>query len=204
MIIWKEQKAKLISQTIMPVTLINNVARVCYKSLTPGDEDKQLEFIKKLIEKGHESPLEFIDFIFFLQTNRAIANELVRHRIASYMQESTRYVQYENLEMIKTPELVPNSLIEDRLQSLFIQYQSMIKDGTRKEMARDLLPLGMVTHMYMKMNLRELRHFIKLRGNKAAHPMMRQLVNLMVAELYHANSPKRMEAFLYGIPSVAP
>ena len=199
MIIWEDQTVTLVRQTTKPVDLINRVARVCYSSVTPENEDKQCEFIKKLIDKGHESPLEFVDFIWFIQTSRAIANELVRHRLASYMQESTRYVKYDNLEMIKDPSFKTNSIIEDRLEGLFTQYKSLVQNGTRKEMARDFLPLGMATRIYCKMNLREFRHFLRLRANPAAHPMMRDLARQMVAEVIHANTPKFVEAYLHGL-----
>ena len=198
MIEWLDQDATLVRQTTYPIELINKVARVCYKSSLPEGEEPRLEFIKKLIEKGHESPLEFVDYIWFLQTNRAIANELVRHRIASYMQESSRYVKYDKLQMIK-PQILVSSIMEERLEGMFLQYQSMIQNGTRKEEARDYLPLGMVTHLYCKMNLREFRHFLQLRLSRAAHPQMQELAQLMFKEVQRNNWYKNVETLFYDI-----
>lgn len=198
MIDWLKQEATLVRQTLRPLLLINDVARVCYKTETPSSEEEQREFIKRLIYKEHESPLEFVDYIWFLQTNRAIANELVRHRLASYMQESSRYVKYDTLQMIQPKEPVSVTM-EERLEGMFLQYQSMLKNGTRKEEARDYLPLGMVTHLYCKMNLREFRHFLKLRLSKAAHPLMRELAYLMFREVQRNSYYKDVEALFYDI-----
>ena len=198
MIEWIEQDASLIRQTLQPIELINQVARVCYNSSFPEDDEESREFIRRLIYNGHESPLEFVDYTWFLTTNRAIANELVRHRIASYMQESTRYVKYDKLKMIK-PQILVSTTMEERLEGMFLQYQSMIQSGTRKEEARDFLPLGMATHLYCKMNLREFRHFLHLRLSLAAHPQMRELAQLMFKEVQRNNYYKNVEAFFYDI-----
>lgn len=198
MIEWINQDAVLVKQTLQPIELINDVARVCYKSKTPVSDEEKQEFIMKLISKGHESPLEFVDYTWFLTTSRAIANELVRHRIASYMQESTRYVKYDTLQMIK-PKTPASITMEERLEGMFLQYQVMLKNGTRKEEARDFLPLGMVTHLYCKMNLREFRHFLQLRMSRAAHPQMQELANKMYDEVRRNNWYKNVEALFYGI-----
>ena len=198
MIEWINQDAVLVKQTLQPIELINDVARVCYKSKTPVSNEEKQEFVMKLISKGHESPLEFVDYTWFLTTSRAIANELVRHRIASYMQESTRYVKYDTLQMIK-PKTPASITMEERLEGMFLQYQVMLKNGTRKEEARDFLPLGMVTHLYCKMNLREFRHFLQLRMSRAAHPQMQELANKMYDEVRRNNWYKNVEALFYGI-----
>lgn len=198
MIEWIEQDATLIDQSLHPVETINRIARVCYRQPMPESEDELRTFVKRLIYKGHESPLEFVDYTWFLTTSRAIANELVRHRIASYMQESTRYVKYDKLQMIK-PQILVSTTMEERLEGMFTQYQSMIQNGTRKEEARDFLPLGMVTHLYCKMNLREFRHFLQLRLSRAAHPQMQELAQLMFKEIQRNNYYKNVEAFFYDI-----
>ena len=198
MIEWINQDAVLVKQTLQPIELINDVARVCYKSKTPVSNEEKQEFVMKLISKGHESPLEFVDYTWFLTTSRAIANELIRHMIASYMQESTRYVKYDTLQMIK-PKTPASITMEERLEGMFLQYQVMLKNGTRKEEARDFLPLGMVTHLYCKMNLREFRHFLQLRMSRAAHPQMQELANKMYDEVRRNNWYKNVEALFYGI-----
>lgn len=184
---WKPQKTMLVNKTEDPITLINRVARVCYKSDLPEAEEDKYRFVKKLIAKGHESPLEFVDFTWFIQTSRAIANELVRHRIASYMQESTRYVKYDCLEMLQPCEAeksyTQTTFTPSEFESIIAHYGYLLEQGVRPEFARDFLPLGLITHLYCKMNLREFRHFLKLRTSKQAHPQMRALAWDMLTDL---------------------
>ena len=100
--------------------------------------------------------------------------------------------------MIK-PKTPASITMEERLEGMFLQYQVMLKNGTRKEEARDFLPLGMVTHLYCKMNLREFRHFLQLRMSRAAHPQMQELANKMYDEVRRNNWYKNVEALFYGI-----
>lgn len=184
---WKPQKTILVNKTEDPITLINQVARVCYKSDLPEADEDKYRFVKKLIANGHESPLEFVDFTWFIQTSRAIANELVRHRLASYMQESTRYVKYDSLEILEpvanTKAYDSSTIDEDKLQAYLKLYKECLDVGVNPEFARDFLPLGLITHLYCKMNLREFRHFLKLRTSKQAHPQMRELAWDMLTDL---------------------
>lgn len=199
-IIWENQDVDLMEYSYNPIPTINAVARICYykTDVFKIEPEEQRRFVKKLIEKGHESPLEFTDYIWRITTSRAISNELVRHRLASYMQESTRYTKIDELHMIR-PEKPVSSTMEERLLGMFLQYQSMIKNGTRKEEARDMLPLGMVTHLYCKMNLREFRHFLKLRLDKAAHPQMRELARKMLREVKQLIDNDAYEVMFYDI-----
>ena len=198
-IAWLPQEVWLIRQTTMPIDLINHVARVCYQSTTPVNEEKQCNFVKGLIKAGHESPLEFVDFIWFIFTNRAIANELVRHRLASYMQESTRYVQYEDIAVIEPEGKYDKGEMEAAYVKALIHYQTLIEKGVEKQFARDALPLGLATHIYCKMNLREFRHFLKLRTAQSAHPMMRDLAKKMMLSLRNAMNMYYFEAMFYDI-----
>lgn len=198
-IAWLPQEVWLVRQTLMPIDLINHVARVCYQSITPSDEEKQCDFIKGLIKAGHESPLEFVDFIWFIFTNRAIANELVRHRIASYMQESTRYVQYDDIAVIEPNGKYDKAEMEAAYAKALIHYQTLIEKGVSKQFARDALPLGLATHMYAKMNLREFRHFLRLRTAQGAHPMMQDLAKKMLLSIHDTTNPNYFEAMFYDI-----
>lgn len=172
--------------TVRPVTLINMIARTCYMSELPGMAE-QRKFVKKLIANGHESPLEFVDFIFSLRVDRGISHELVRHRLASYQQESTRYVRYDNISVIRPSEIQAGSPADVAWYEACIAAEEAYKKllvHTRPEIARSVLPNCLATNMRMKMNLRELRHFLKLRLDKRAHPDMRnlaqQIANLIV------------------------
>lgn len=161
---------------------IEIAGRVCYQSEPKGDPEK---FIRMIIKRGHESVLEHGSLTFKLRTNRAIANEIVRHRLASYSQESTRYVKYDDIEFI--PWVDPRGLkinhlyeLEDLYTDLEFLYKKLIEDNFKPEDARDILPNATATTLVITMNFRELRHFLKLRLDKAAHPQIRELAGMML------------------------
>lgn len=161
---------------------IEIAGRVCYQSEPKGDPEK---FIGMIIKRGHESVLEHGSLTFKLRTNRAIANEIVRHRLASYSQESTRYVKYDDIEFI--PWVDPRGLKINHLYELEVLYNIMefvykklIEDNFKPEDARDILPNATATTLVMTMNFRELRHFLKLRLDKAAHPQIRELAGMIL------------------------
>lgn len=155
---------------------IEIAGRVCYQSEPQGDPEK---FIRMIIKMGHESVLEHGSLTFKVRTNRAIANEIVRHRLASYSQESTRYVKYDDIEFIPGDRF-EGSFAEDMLIRIEYTYQILIAKGLKPEEARDILPNATATTLVMTMNFRELRHFLKLRFDKAAHPQIRELAGMML------------------------
>ena len=173
---------------------IEIAGRVCYQSEPKGDPEK---FIRMIIKRGHESVLEHGSLTFKVRTNRAIANEIVRHRLASYSQESTRYVKYDDIEFI--PWIDPRGLmvkyvydLEDLYKDLEFLYKKLIEDNFKPEDARDILPNATATTLVMTMNFRELRHFLKLRLDKAAHPQIRQLAG-MILEILKEKYPVFVE-----------
>lgn len=173
---------------------IEIAGRVCYQSEPKGDPEK---FIRMIIKKGHESVLEHGSLTFKVRTNRAIANEIVRHRLASYSQESTRYVKYDDVEFI--PWIDPSGLKINHLYELEVLYNNMefiykklIEDNFKPEDARDILPNATATTLVMTMNFRELRHFLKLRLDKAAHPQIRELAG-MILEILKEKYPVFVE-----------
>lgn len=155
---------------------IEIAGRVCYQSEPKGDPEK---FIRMIIKRGHESVLEHGSLTFKLRTNRAIANEIVRHRLASYSQESTRYVKYDDIEFIPCDRL-GKTYGEDMLSRIEDAYKFLIDQEFKPEEARDILPNATATTLVMTMNFRELRHFLKLRLDKAAHPQIRELAGIML------------------------
>lgn len=173
---------------------IEIAGRVCYQSGPKGDPEK---FIRMIIKRGHESVLEHGSLTFKVRTNRAIANEIVRHRLASYSQESTRYVKYDDIEFI--PWIDPRGLKINHLYELEVLYNNMefiykklIEDNFKPEDARDILPNATATTLVMTMNFRELRHFLKLRLDKAAHPQIRELAG-MILEILKEKYPVFVE-----------
>lgn len=162
---------------------IERIGRVCYKSEHRITSSSAAPFVRSIIERGHESVLEHISITVRFVTDRAIANELVRHRIAAYSQESTRYCNYKD----KIEFIYPKNVSDKQLQLIMeacacaaTAYQALIADGATPEVARDVLPLCTKTELIATYNLREWRHILRLRTDKAAHPKMRELMQTLL------------------------
>ena len=165
--------------------IIANSARISHMSQNRYSNTENVEFIKKLIMWGHLSPFEHCSARVKITTNRAIANELVRHRHCAFTQESTRYCQYDYLTVIR-PSWLDFSLEKNestikkymeylnKTQSL---YRDMIKSGVPAEQARGILPLDTATTLVMTANLREWMSVFKLRCDVASHPQMIELMS---------------------------
>lgn len=164
---------------------IERAGRVCYKSEGNIKDDSAEKFIRGIIKRGHESVIEHAAISFKIICDRGVTHELVRHRIASYSQESSRYCDYSagkfggELTFIK-----PCFWQEDDanykiwLESMELaekNYLALREGGARPEEARSILPNSLKTEIFVTMNLREWRHFLKLRTAKAAHPQMREV-----------------------------
>ena len=175
---------------------IERCARVCYKSedrITDGSAEKM---VAALIRSGHEAMLEHYSFTVKFICDRGIANELVRHRIASFAQESSRYCCYakdkfgKELTFINPCFWEPDS---DNYARWFHEmdeaektYLAMIEDGATPEQARDILPMSIKTEIVMTANLREWRHFLKLRAEGTTgkpHPQMLEITIPFLKEL---------------------
>lgn len=162
---------------------IERIGRVCYKSEHRITSSSAAPFVRNIIERGHESVLEHISITVRFITDRAIANELVRHRIAAYSQESTRYCNYKD----KIEFIYPKNVSDKQLQLIMeacacaaTTYQALIADGATPEVARDVLPLCTKTELIATYNLREWRHILRLRTDKVAHPKMRELMQTLL------------------------
>ena len=167
--------------------------RVCYKSEDKITEDSARKFVANLIKRGHESVLEHASITVRFICDRGVSHEIVRHRIASYSQESTRYCNYssdkpeDGLVFIK-PYFFENDDFQweawyAAMSQAEHQYNYLIQAGATPQEARSVLPNSIKTELICTMNLREWRHFFKLRTAKAAHPCMRELVMPLLAEL---------------------
>lgn len=165
---------------------IEQAGRVCYKSENRITEESAKVFVRKLIERGHESVLEHESITVRFICDRSISHEIVRHRLASYSQESQRYVRYnDDIEFIN-PHM-PNAKAHEAWQELCERaeetYKELLSYGVQPEQARSVLPNSVKTELVMTANLREWRHFLKLRTAKAAHPQMRELTVPLLKEL---------------------
>lgn len=188
-----EQSATLLSYTATPEVLLERAGRVCYKSEDKITNESAPKFVRMICQRNHESVLEHAVATILFTTDRGITHELVRHRIASFSQESTRYVNY-----YKKGELrVVQPLGMDGLQlgvwkeAMFIaehSYNDMIAAGCTPEVARDVLPTCTAADIVITANFREWKHIIKLRTAKAAHPKVRKLIG-MAQQLLQDVSP---------------
>ncbi len=164
---------------------IERAGRVCYKSEGNIKDDSAEKFIRGIIKRGHESVIEHATISFKIICDRGVTHELVRHRLASYSQESTRYCDYSagkfggELTFIKPcfwRDDDENFLLwKETMARLEEIYLTMRKNNARPEEARSILPNSLKTEIFVTMNLREWRHFLKLRTAKAAHPQMREV-----------------------------
>lgn len=167
--------------------------RVCYKSEERITDDSASRFVQSIIKNGHESVLEHFSFSVRFIVDRGVSHEIVRHRIASYSQESTRYCNYSNdgfnkeIAVIKPLFLAENTpaYIEWLTSCRCAEnaYFALLDQGLMPQEARDVLPMSLKTELVMTANLREWRHFLKLRTNKSAHPQIREVTMPLLKEL---------------------
>lgn len=171
---------------------IEKVGRTCYKSESLITEDSALKFVKMLVDRSHEAMIEHVSITVRIVCDRGVSHELVRHRIASYAQESTRYVNYSKdkfgneITVIKPCFWKTNpenySIWEETMKNAESQYFKLLENGATPETARSVLPNSLKTEIVATMNLREWRHFFKLRADKAAHPQMREVAHMILRD----------------------
>lgn len=155
---------------------IEKCGRICYKSEDRTTNDSCKKFVAGLIKSGHESVLEHVSITVKFIISRAIANEIVRHRLASYSQESTRYCNYKDGIQIIAPEVITNQYVYiNTCQHAEDAYIKLLSEGNKPEIARGVLPNDLKTELIMTANLREWRHFFKMRCDYHAHPEMRRI-----------------------------
>lgn len=162
--------------------IIENAGRTCYKSEDKIDAGSSEKFARMLLRHGHGSVIEHgVASVRFI-TNRGVTHELVRHRIASFSQESTRYVRYDDkMEFIQPVwwaswSETEKKAWENAMQAAEKTYQLLLRSGSRPEQAREVLPNSLKTEIVMTANLREWIHVFNLRCSKASHPQIRALM----------------------------
>lgn len=170
---------------------IEAAGRTCYKSEGKMTEDSYLAFIQKLLKSGHESVLEHEKVTIRLICDRGVTHEIVRHRIASYSQESTRYCNYikdqfggEITVIDPSPFMTGDQLVLWRraVEVAEAMYEKLIKSGCSPQIARSVLPNSLKTEIVITYNLREWRHFFRLRTSERAHPQMREITIPLLAQ----------------------
>jgi thymidylate synthase (FAD) len=176
---------------------IERMGRICYKSEDKITDESYKNFIKSIMKKNHLSVIEHGYFSCIIITNRAIANELVRHRLCAFSQESTRYINYNNkfnneITVIQ-PDFDSDELanFNNAMKNAQDAYFNAIQNYP-PQFARDYLPLALKTEIGMTCNFRELLHIFKMRCSEAAHPQIRALF-LEIQDVCKDNLPEIFE-----------
>ena len=184
-------EVELIASTPDAAKVVAAAAKICYSPsgamdiLEGLDEKKTVSFLKMLRESGHLSPFEHVSFTFAIEgVSRVATHQLVRHRLASYSQQSQRYVGMSGQTCIVPPSVIEN----EKAHELFIRqtedawhcYEELVSLGIPKEDARFILPHGTETRLVMTMNARELHHFFSLRLCRRAQWEIRELARKML------------------------
>lgn len=181
--------------------LIERVARDCYQSFDKVGEDSDLALVGHLIDQGHMPMIEFgHDMVVRVTSDRGFSHELVRHRMASFAQESTRWCNYHKkkfggqISIVDIPDdwlKMPDDASTRRARKLMLDvyetsetnYNKLIEMGVPAEIARNVLPQGLRAIINIKGNPREWRHIFSLRCSKRAHPRMRELMIPLLHEV---------------------
>ncbi len=171
---------------------IEQIGRVCYKSENGVSDGSAQQFVKNLIARGHESVIEHLSVTVRVVCDRGVTHEIVRHRIASYSQESTRYCNYASGRFGNEITVIRPYFWEESgelyqiwkraMEEAEASYLRLIELGATPQEARSVLPNSLKTELVMTMNLREWRHFFALRAGARAHPQMREIAVPMLKE----------------------
>lgn len=183
---------------------IELAGRTCYKSENNMNDSSAEKFIRSIMNKNHESVLEHASITVRVVCDRGVTHEIVRHRIASYSQESTRYCNYSKDKFGSEITVIKPCFLEENspMYELWLEtckgcekaYFEALNGGMTPQEARSMLPNSLKTEIVMTLNVRSWRNFFELRNAKAAHPQMRE-----VAEMIFKEFKERYPIFVYGI-----
>jgi thymidylate synthase (FAD) len=178
---------------------IERIGRTCYKSEDKITDDSYETFVRNLIKRGHLSVIEHCSVTADIICDRGVTHEIVRHRIGSYSQESTRYCNYSAdkygneitvidpgtaFEWGDTPAAMAKRLNwKSACRVAEMRYLKMLELGASPQEARSVLPNSLKTEIWVTYNLREWRHFFQLRCAPSAHPQMQEVARMLLAEM---------------------
>ncbi len=178
--------------------LIELAARTCYKSEDKIAEGTARDLLKKLLKTGHESVIEHSSVSVRIVCDRGISHEIVRHRLCSFSQESTRYANYSKKKFGKEITVIrpffweagSDQYIEweKTMKACEKAYLKLLEHGAKAQEARSVLPNSLKTEIIVSANIREWRHIFKLRCSGASHPQMRQVM-LPILKEFHSKIP---------------
>lgn len=188
-----EHSVTLLHHTPHPEKIIEQAGRVCWKSEDRITEDSHVRFIRHLLDSNHESVIEHASAGFIIGTDRATANQIVRHRLASYSQMSTRYCNYSKdkfggqIRVIKPIDLNESTQAYgewyDQVRRSEFTYLNMLDAGCKPETARAILPHCLHTELVATANFRGWRNFLRLRLSSHAQPEVRLVARMIADEL---------------------
>ena len=184
---------------------VEKIGRVCYKSEDKINDESAEKFIAGIIRRGHESVIEHEIVSIRVICDRGVTHEIVRHRVASYSQESTRYCNYSKdkfqnqisvidiatgfaYDLDNEADCRKYKIWQEAMEAAEKYYFQMIEAGASPQEARSVLPNSLKTELVMTMNLREWRHFLKLRLAETAHPQIRE-VSIMILKVFQEKLP---------------
>ena len=187
-------KVKLLDYTPEPERVVAMAARLCYSAVGAEElserlsDEKVKEMVRKMVALGHASTIEHVSFTFGIEgVSRVLTHQLVRHRIASYDQQSQRYVAAHGFEYITPPTIAENPAAKAKYDALLAEirktYDELTEMGVPKEDARYVLANAAETKILVTMNARSLLHFFNLRCCYRAQWEIREMANLMLAEV---------------------
>ena len=171
------------------LSTVEIAGRTCYKSedkITDGSAEK---FVRNILKRGHETVIEHASLTVRFTCDRGVSHEIVRHRLAAYCQESTRYCNYSKdgfggeITVIKPMSFdcsdSPYRIWKRSCENAETAYFDLLNEGCTPQEARSVLPNSLKTEVVMTADMREWRHFIRLRCAPAAHPDMRVVAGLL-------------------------
>lgn len=177
---------------------LEEIGRTCYKSEDKLTATSAADFVRRLIASGHHSVLEHVSLSVRFTVDRGVSHEIVRHRIASYSQESTRYCNYSKDKFGNEITVIRPCYFEEGSGSYVVweaacrvaekAYFGLLKQGCKPEEARAVLPMSLKTELVMTANLREWRTVLELRCSNAAHPEIRKVMRDLL-DKFHRGLP---------------
>jgi thymidylate synthase (FAD) len=200
---------EILSKTEDVVTSITSAARTCYQSQDKSSPENDLKLLRNIMARRHEAMMEFADMtVKFCNCSRGLTHELVRHRLSSFAQESTRYEDESDFKVVVPPH-------KNEIDDLFTydseasvtnlhhwlhmneqMYRSMRKAGWKPEDARQILPTAIKAEIVIKANMREWRHIFKMRCDKFAHWEIRAVM-LKLLKYCKQNIPIIFDDFVF-------
>lgn len=203
-----QPSAELVWITSNALEIVEAAGRTAYKSEGKIEKGSAERFVKMLLSRGHESVIEHASASIRIVCDRGLTHELVRHRLVSYTQESTRYCSYADekfegeISVILPSDIRPGTVEyaywHKAVSAAEENYMNMLKVcKLSPQIARSVLPTCLKTEIVCTANLQEWRHILKLRTSKAAHPQMRELM-LKVLNILWNECPVLFEDIIVG------